>query len=104
MRNIDEGNFAWPGFSENMRILKWIVDRVRGRTMAKESPIGWMPHYNDINWEGLDFPEERWDEIMGVERKAWLQELIMHEELFMSLRDHLPKELLFERELLKCRL
>jgi len=103
-RKDEDGKFAWPGFGENMRILKWIVDRVRGRTMAKESPIGWMPHFDDINWEGLDFTESEWDAIMDFDREAWLKELIMHEELFISLRNHLPQELLFERELLKCRL
>jgi phosphoenolpyruvate carboxykinase (GTP) len=98
------GKFAWPGFSENMRILKWIVDRTRGRTMAKETPIGWMPRYEEIDWTGLDFSQEMWDQIMAFDRGAWRQEVIGHEELFLDLHDRLPKEMIYERELLICRM
>lgn len=103
-RKDEEGNFIWPGFGENMRVLKWIVERSRGLGNARETPIGWVPHYADIEWEGLDFPKEKWDELIKVDREAWKQEVIMHEELFLKLHDHLPKELIFERELLICRL
>ena len=98
------GKFVWAGFSENMRILKWIVDRARGRTVAQETPIGWMPRYEDIDWTGLDFPREQWDQIMAFDRGAWRQEVMGHEELFLDLHDRLPKELIFERELLICRM
>ena len=94
----------WPGFGENMRVLKWIVDRVCGRTRAMETSIGWIPRYEDFHWDGLDYPREDWDEIMEVDREKWKREVILHEELFIELSEHLPKELLFERELLICRL
>ena len=87
-----------------MRILKWIVDRARGRTIAKETPIGWMPRYEDIDWTGLAFPPEKWDQIMAFDRAAWRQEVMGHEELFLDLHDRLPKELIYERELLICRM
>jgi phosphoenolpyruvate carboxykinase (GTP) len=103
-RKDADGKFVWPGFSENMRILKWIVDRARGRTVAKETPIGWMPRYEDIDWTGLDFSEAQWDQIMGFERSAWRGEVIGHEELFLDLHDRLPKEMIYERELLICRM
>jgi phosphoenolpyruvate carboxykinase (GTP) len=98
------GNFMWPGFSENMRVLKWVVDRAHGRTLGKETPIGWMPHYEDIEWTGLDFPKEKFDELQAFEREAWRQEVLGHEELFLDLHDRLPPEMIYERELLICRL
>jgi phosphoenolpyruvate carboxykinase (GTP) len=98
------GRFIWPGFGDNMRILKWIVDRARGRALGKETPIGWVPGYDDIDWTGLDFPRENWDELMRVDRAAWRKEVMEHEELFIDLHAHLPKEMVYERELLICRL
>ncbi len=98
------GNFCWPGFSDNMRILKWIVDRARGRAVGQETPIGWVPAYGDIDWTGLDFSRAQWDEVMAVDRKLWRREVIEHEELFLDLHSHLPKEMVYERELLICRL
>jgi len=100
----ENGKFLWPGFGENMRVLKWIVDRVRGRAQGKETPIGWTPHYEDMNWEGLNMPEERFDQLLKIDRKQWLREVMDHEELFLALHDHLPAEMIYERELLICRL
>jgi phosphoenolpyruvate carboxykinase (GTP) len=87
-----------------MRVLKWIVDRARGRTVGRETPIGWIPGYDDIDWSGLDFPRERFEELQTVEPASWRREIISQEELFFDLHDRLPKEMLFERELLICRL
>jgi len=103
-RKDKDGKFMWPGFSENMRILKWIVDRARGGGRAKETPIGWMPRYDDLDWEGMDFPPEKFAELQAFERAAWRAEVLGHEELFLDLHSHLPKELMFERELLICRI
>ncbi len=103
-RKDADGKFLWPGFSENMRILKWVVDRVRGRAQGKETPIGWTPHYEDMNWTGLDMPRARFDELQKVDRTAWRAEVMNHEELFLMLHDHLPPEMIYERELLICRL
>ena len=99
-----DGKFLWPGFGENMRILKWIVDRARGRALGKEVAVGWQPRYEDINWDGLDFPKEKFEELQRVDRNAWRKEIIGQEELFLDLHAHLPKELIFERELLICRM
>jgi phosphoenolpyruvate carboxykinase (GTP) len=98
---VDEnGKFLWPGFGQNMRILKWIVGRVRGKAAAVESPLGWMPRYEDIDWRGLDFSKEQFYQLMTVDRELWKQEVLSHEELFGKLYDKLPKEFLFMRELL----
>jgi phosphoenolpyruvate carboxykinase (GTP) len=103
-RKGEDGKFLWPGFSENMRVLKWIVDRVRGRAQGKETPIGWTPHFNDINWKGFDFPREKFEALQAVDRGQWKQEVMSHEELLIALHDHLPPEMIYERELLICRL
>ena len=103
-RKDEDGKFIWPGFSENMRILKWIVERSRTGARAKETAIGWVPYYEDIDWTGLDFPREQWDRLMAIDRETWKQQTLGHEELFLKLSEHLPKELVFERELLVCRL
>jgi phosphoenolpyruvate carboxykinase (GTP) len=99
-----DGKFIWPGYSENMRVLKWIVDRSRVRAKARETSIGWVPDYGDMEWTGLDFPEAKFNELQAFERHAWKHEVIDHEELFIELHDHLPKEMVYERELLICRL
>jgi len=103
-RKDADGKFMWPGFRENMRVLKWIVDRARGRALGRETPIGWMPRYEDIYWDGLDFPKDRFDELQSVDRAAWRSEVMDHEHLFIELHDHLPPEIIYERELLICRL
>lgn len=99
-RKDADGNFAWPGFGENMRVLRWVVERVRGTTSAVESPLGWMPRYKDLDWRGLDFTEEQFNEVMDIDTEVWKEELLGHEELFSKLYDKLPKEIFFMRELL----
>ncbi|MFN9499747.1 MAG: phosphoenolpyruvate carboxykinase (GTP) [Chryseotalea sp.] len=100
-RKDEQGNFAWPGFGDNIRILKWIIQRVKGRASAVESPIGWMPHYEDIDWNGLDsFTKKDFDKLMTIDREAWKQELLSHAELFERMYDKLPKEYIFMRELM----
>ena len=99
-RKDKDGNFIWPGFGENIRVLQWIVNRVHGGAGAVESPLGWMPRYQDINWDGLEFSEEEFEKIMTVDREPMKQELFGHEELFEKMYDKLPKEFFYMRELL----
>ena len=104
-RKDEEGKFIWPGFGQNMRVLIWIVERVRGEAFAVESPLGWMPQYEDINWTGMEnFSRDDFQKLMSVDREAWKKEVLGHEELFSKLYDKLPKEFLFMRELLNSSL
>ncbi|MEZ5786516.1 MAG: phosphoenolpyruvate carboxykinase (GTP) [Xanthobacteraceae bacterium] len=103
-RKDENGKFLWPGFGENMRVLKWIVDRLHGRGYAVESPIGWMPRHEDLEWKGLNYPADTFYELMAVGREAGAAEAHAHEEQFDKFFDRLPKEFIFERELLRSRL
>jgi phosphoenolpyruvate carboxykinase (GTP) len=99
------GEFLWPGFGENTRVLKWIIDRCHGRANADETPLGWVPGPKDIDLEGLDnFPVEKLEKVLHIDIEEWQRELLMQEELFIKLYAHLPKELIFQRELLVSRL
>jgi phosphoenolpyruvate carboxykinase (GTP) len=84
-----------------MRVLKWIVERTKGQAAAVESPIGWMPRYEDMDWTGMEaFTREEFASIMTISREIWKSELLSHEELFSKLYDKLPKEFYYMRELL----
>lgn len=99
-----DGKFLWPGFGENLRVLKWIVDRVHGRGHAIESPLGWVPGYEDLDWTGLPFSQEQFDELMTIDREAWRLESLAHEELFLRLYERLPQEFVLERQMLLSQL
>jgi phosphoenolpyruvate carboxykinase (GTP) len=103
-RKDDDGNFLWPGYRENMRVLKWIVERVHGKALGRETPIGWVPRYEDIEWKGMKFSRGDFDALELVDREKWREEVIGHERLFINLHAHLPPEMIYERELLICRL
>jgi len=95
-RKDASGKFLWPGYRDNMRVLKWIVDRCQESTGALESPVGWMPRHDDLEWDGLDLPADRFAELMRLDREAWSSELALHQELFAKLDDRLPEE--FQRK------
>lgn len=100
-RKNADGKFLWPGYGENMRVLKWIVERCEGRAPAQESPIGWMPGQGDLVWDGLpDTTRNAFQTAMTLDRDDWMRELLLHEELFVKLYDRLPKEFVLKRELL----
>jgi phosphoenolpyruvate carboxykinase (GTP) len=100
-RTDENGRFLWPGFGENMRVLKWIVERANGCASAVESPLGRMPRYEDLDWRGMeDFTPEMFNNLMSVDRYEWMDEILFHDALFLKLYDRLPKELGFIKELI----
>lgn len=99
-RKDENGKFVWPGFGENMRVLKWIVDRVNGETAAVESPIGWMPRYEDIDLSGIEFSREQYNKIMTIHTEEWKKELMDHQRMFEEMYDKIPNEIPLMRELL----
>ena len=103
-RQDADGKLLWPGYGENFRVLKWITDRCHGTAPARETQVGWMPRYKEFDWRGLDFPRAQWDEVMKFDPAEWQRELLWHDELFLKLHDRLPKEFIFQRELLISRL
>jgi phosphoenolpyruvate carboxykinase (GTP) len=99
------GRFMWPGFGENMRVLAWIVERCKGRRAAAETPLGWMPLAEEFDLNGLpSVTAKDFQDLQSIDIGAWKREVISQDELFISLYDHLPKELIFQRELLISRL
>jgi phosphoenolpyruvate carboxykinase (GTP) len=98
-RTDANGRFVWPGFGENMRVLKWMVERCEGRARAAETPIGWVPEYEDMEWRGLEsFSHDQFSSVMAIKHDEWELELTAHDELFGTLRSRLPRELQLRRE------
>ncbi|MBK9237972.1 MAG: phosphoenolpyruvate carboxykinase (GTP) [Rhodoferax sp.] len=92
-RKGDDGKFVWPGYGDNMRVLKWIIDRVEGTAAGTPTGFGIAPAYAEINWTGLDFSQAQFDSVTSLDKGAWAQEFALHSELFTQLAYHLPKEL-----------
>ncbi|MCC7349308.1 MAG: phosphoenolpyruvate carboxykinase (GTP) [Phycisphaerales bacterium] len=103
-RKDDQGRFMWPGFGENMRVLKWIIDRCHGRAYAVETPLGWMPRVQDIDLEGLNITPADFLAMQTIDNPEFKAEILSQEELFLKLAGDLPKEMVFQRELLISRL
>ncbi|SDC78352.1 phosphoenolpyruvate carboxykinase (GTP) [Variovorax sp. CF079] len=92
-RKGEDGKFVWPGYGENMRVLKWMIDRIEHKAEGTEHVFGVSPRYEDLNWTGLDFSAEQFDTVTHIDKAAWQAELKLHAELFRQLAHHLPKEL-----------
>ena len=88
-----DGKFTWPGYGENMRVLKWMIDRIEGQAQGTEHVFGVSPTYAELNWTGLDFTPAQFDTVTSIDKAAWVDELKLHEELFTQLAYHLPKAL-----------
>ena len=103
-RTGNDSKFIWPGFGENMRVLKWIIDRVRGRANAQQTTFGWAPERGDLEWSGLEFSIEQYQQVTHLDSESWNEELNSHGDLFEKLKSRLPKELALQRELLQLSL
>jgi len=99
-----KGEFLWPGFGDNMRVLRWIVDRVQGRVDAQETPLGWSPRFADIDWTGCATSESEFAALTHVDSEAWSEELASHADWFEQLGERVPKSLALKRDLLSLRI
>ena len=103
-RTDEAGKFVWPGFGDNMRVLKWMLERIEGTAGGVENLFGTTPQYGDLNWDGLPFTQEQFDTITSIDKAAWRDELKLHTELFEKLAYHLPQELTDHKAALEKRL
>ena len=103
-RTDADGKFVWPGFGDNMRVLKWMVERVEGTAGGVDNVFGVTPQFDDLNWDGLAFTEQQFDTITSVDKAAWREEVALHTELFERLQQRLPQELIDAKTQLEQRL
>ncbi|MDD0840306.1 phosphoenolpyruvate carboxykinase (GTP) [Curvibacter sp. HBC61] len=103
-RKGEDGKFVWPGYGENMRVLKWMIDRIEGQAQGVETMFGVAPAYAEINWTGLDFNEAQFNTVTSIDRAAWVEELKLHSTHFEQLAYHLPQELVSTKAALEQRL
>ena len=99
-----DGKFVWPGYGENMRVLKWMIERIEGTAQGTDNVMGVTPSYKDLTWTGLPFTEQQFETVTSTDKAAWTQELALHTELFAQLQHHLPKALLDTKAVIEKRL
>lgn len=103
-RTDEAGKFVWPGFGDNMRVLKWMLERIEGKAGGVQNLFGTTPQYGDLNWDGLPFTQAQFDTITSIDKAAWVEELKLHTQLFEKLAYHLPQELADHKAALEKRL
>ncbi len=103
-RKGSNGQFVWPGYGENMRVLEWIIGRVEGQAGGVENLFGISPRYDDLRWDGLDFTKPQFDSVMSIDKADWQQELALHHELFQTLAQGLPEALPATRRQIEARI
>jgi phosphoenolpyruvate carboxykinase (GTP) len=99
-----DGKFVWPGYGDNMRVLKWMLERVEGRAQGVEHVFGVSPRFEDLTWNGLDFSREQFDTVIGIDKAAWAEEMQLHGELFQQLAYKLPAELTARKQQIETQL
>jgi phosphoenolpyruvate carboxykinase (GTP) len=103
-RKNEAGKFVWPGYGENMRVLAWMLERIEGKAKGQENIFGTTPSHKDINWAGLDFSEDQFNQVTSIDKAVWQEEMKLHDQLFDQLSYHLPKELVETKRALEKRL
>ncbi|MBF6631646.1 MAG: phosphoenolpyruvate carboxykinase (GTP) [Comamonas sp.] len=103
-RKDAEGKFVWPGYGENMRVLKWMIDRIEGQAQGQDTAFGVAPTYGEINWTGLDFSAEQFATVTGIDKAAWAEEMQLHTTHFAQLASGMPQALLDTKAELEKRL
>jgi len=91
-RKDENGKFIWPGYGQNMRVLKWIFGRLEGHAQGAQNALGLMPRYEDLDWSGLDFSPAQYAKATTVDNETWARELKSHKEFFLPFGEKLPKE------------
>jgi len=102
-RKDADGNFVWPGFGENMRVLSWMIDRIEGRAEGADHLFGTSPRYEDLQWDGVEFSSAQFDLVTSIDQDAWQREVVLHEELFVQLKHGMPAALVEVKDALKKR-
>ncbi len=103
-RKDEAGKFVWPGYGDNMRVLKWMIDRLEGRAQGQETIFGITPNYSELNWTGLNFSADQFKTVTSIDKAAWQQELQLHNTHFEQLAYNMPKALLDTKAALAQRL
>lgn len=100
-RRDSQGNFVWPGFGQNMRVLEWIIERIEGRVDAVSTPIGLVPNFEDMNWQESDFTKADFETVTSQDKALLLKELDSHQELFDKLGEHMPQALIDKQKAIR---
>jgi phosphoenolpyruvate carboxykinase (GTP) len=103
-RKDADGRFVWPGYGDNMRVLKWMLDRLEGAAAGEDHAFGISPAYDEMNWTGLDFSRQQFAAVTEMDRSDWVRELELHDELFARLSPRVPPELLETRAVIHRRI
>ena len=92
-RKGQDGKFVWPGYGENMRVLQWMIERIKGESQGEEHAFGVSPRFDDLNWNGLSFSPAQYLQVTQTDAAQWTAELDLHAALFQQLAHHLPAEM-----------
>jgi phosphoenolpyruvate carboxykinase (GTP) len=103
-RKGEDGKFVWPGYGENMRVLKWMIDRIEGTVKGEEHVFGVSPAYDEVNWTGLNFSIDQFNTATNIDKAAWRKEMELHSALFEQLAHNLPQELVLIKSQIEKRL